>query len=121
MRSKTSGGQFVAQFQDQALGGLEAEAGDADQGLGVLGGDGAGERVGVHRREDGQGDLGADPRHAEEQFKDLLVAGAGEAEQGDLLGADVGVDVQKRRLALRRQGVERGDGDGDLVADAADI
>ncbi len=86
--------EFVFELEDDALGGLFADAGDAGEGGVVAGADGGDEAVGVDAAEDRDGELGADAGDGEELFEEAFFLGLGEAEEGDLVFADVGVDVE---------------------------
>ncbi len=110
--------ELVFEFEDDALGGLFADAGDAGEGGVVGGADGGDEAVGVDAAEHGDGELGADAGDGEEFLEEALLLRLGEAEEGDLVLADVGVDVQAGLGAFGRERGEGGDADGGVVADA---
>ena len=76
-------------------------------------------RSGVDAAEDGDGELGADAADGEELFEEAFLLGFGEAEEGDLVFADVGVDVQGGFGAFVGKRGEGGDADGDVVAHAS--
>ena len=86
--------EFVLEFEDDALGGLLADAGDACEGGVIAGADGGDETAGVDATEDGDAELGADAADGEEFFEEAFLLGFGEAEEGDLIFADVSVDVE---------------------------
>ena len=65
------------------------------------------------------GQLGADAAHRDQFLEQRLFLGAAEAEQRDGVLADVGVDAQPHLGARVRQRGIGGDGNGDVVADAA--
>src|SRR5216683_1839850 len=98
--------QLVLEFEDYALGGLLAYAGDPGEG-GVVGGDAT---------QDGDGQLGAYAGDGQELLEEALLLGLVEAEEGYLVFADVGVDVEGRFGAVGRKSGEGGDADGDVVA-----
>jgi hypothetical protein len=109
--------EFVFEFEDYALGGFFADAGDAGKGGVVTGADGGDEAVGGDAAEDRDGELGADAADGEKLFEEAFFLGFGEAEEGDLVFADVGVDVQDGFGAFGGECGEGGDADGDVVAD----
>ena len=84
----------------------------------IAGADGGDEAGGVDAAEDRDGEFGADAGDGEELFEEALFGELGEAEEGELVFADVGVDVEAGLGALAGQGGVGGDGDGDVVADA---
>ena len=66
----------------------------------ISGADGSDEASSVHATEDGDGELGADAGDGEEFFKEALLGDLEEAEEGELVFADVGVDVEAGLGAL---------------------
>jgi hypothetical protein len=110
--------ELVFEFEDDALGGFFADSGDASEGGMVAGADGGDESVARDAAEDRDGELGADAADGEELFEEALFLGLGEAEESDLVFANVGVDVQDGFGAFGGEGGEGGDADGDVVADA---
>ena len=99
--------ELVLEFEDDALGGLLADAGDAGEGGVVAGTDGGDEAVGADAAQDGDGELGADAADGEELFEEALLLGLGEAEEGELVFADVGVDVERGLGAFAREARRR--------------
>jgi hypothetical protein len=73
------------------------------------------------RAEHGERYLGADALHGLQQPKPFPLMIGAEAEQFDLVLADVSLDREHRGLAGRRQGLQRARGAMHLVADAADV
>ncbi len=65
--------------------------------------------------------LGPMPEMVSSFSKSRFSFGSAKPEQGDLVLAHVGVDVQARLGALGRERGKRRDGDGGVVADAAAI
>ena len=99
--------ELVLEFEDDALGGLLADAGDAGEGGVVAGTNGSDETVGTDAAQDCDGELGADAADGEEFFEEAFLLSLGEAEERDLVFADVGVNVQRRPLRLRWEGRRR--------------
>jgi len=110
--------EFVFEFEDDALSGLFADAGDASGGGVVAGADGGDESAGVDAAEDRDGELRADAGDGEELFEETFFLGLGEAEEGDLVFADVGVDVERGFGVFAGECGEGSDADGDVIADA---
>src|SRR5216683_3153710 len=113
--------ELVLEFEDYALGGLLAYARDSGEGGVVAGADGGDEAVGGDAAEDGDGQLGAYAGDGQELLEEALLLGFGEAEEGYLVFADVGVDVEGRFGAVGRKSGEGGDADGDVVAYAGGL
>ena len=84
----------------------------------VAGADGGDEAGGVDSGEDGDGEFGADAGDGEELFEEALLLEVEEAEEGELVFGDAGVDVKLGLAAFGGEGGEGGDGDGDVIADA---
>jgi len=110
--------ELVFEFEDDALGGFFSDAGDAGEGGVVAGTDGGDEAVGADAAEDGDGELGADAGDGEEFFEEAFLPGLGETEEGELVFADVGVDVEGGFGTFGGEGGEGGDADGYVVANA---
>jgi hypothetical protein len=108
--------ELVLEFEDDPLGGLFADAGDAGESGVVAGADGGDEAAGVDAAQNGDGELGANAADGEELFEEALLLGFGEAEEGDLVFADVSVDVQRGFGAFVGKRGEGGDADGYVVA-----
>jgi hypothetical protein len=70
--------------------------------------------------EDGERELGSMPL-TPMSLKNLFLRLLDEAEEGDVVLADGGVDEEKDAFPGSRQAREGVEGDGDLVADAADV
>jgi hypothetical protein len=113
--------ELVLELEDDALGGLFADAGDAGEHAEVVGADGADEALGGDAGEDGDGELGADAGDGDKLFEEALLLRGGEAEEGDLVFADVGVDVEGGLGAFGWEFGEGGDGDVDVVAYAGAV
>jgi hypothetical protein len=113
--------ELVLEFEDDALGGFLADAGDLDEGGVVAGADGLYEAGGVDAGEDGDGEFGADAGDGEELLEEGFFLGLGEAVEGERVLGDAGVDVEPGFAAFGGQGGVGGDGDGDLVADAGTL
>ncbi|MCU1248659.1 MAG: hypothetical protein JWQ49_1688 [Edaphobacter sp.] len=110
--------ELVLQLKNDALRGFLADAGDAGEGGVVAGTDGGDEAIRADAAQDGDGELGADAADGEELLEEAFFLGLGEAEESDLVFADVGVDVQVGFGALAGECGESGDTDGDVVANA---
>ena len=110
--------ELVLKFKDHTLGRLLADAGDAGKGGVVRGADSRDQTGGVDTAEHGDRQLGADSGDGQQLLEHPLLLRLREAEEGDLVFAHMGVDVQARLGALGRERGERGDADGGLVADA---
>lgn len=82
----------------------------------IAGADGGDETTGVDAAEDRDGQFGADAGDGEELFKEALLLSFGEAEEGNLVFADVGVDMERGFGAFAGQSGEGGYADGDVVA-----
>jgi len=85
----------------------------------VAGADGGDETVRVDAAEDRDGELGADAADGKELFEEAFFLCLGEAEEGDLVFADVGMDVQRDFCTLVGKCGEGGDADSDVVAHAS--
>lgn len=113
--------QFVFQFHNKALGELFAYAGNAGELGVILGADGL---HGSFRRKAAKhldGELGADAADGDQPLEEALLFAVEEAEEGDLVVADLGVDVQRGLRADRGQRGEGGHGDDDVVAHARSL
>ena len=82
------GADLVGEVEDDALGALLADAGDAREGRGVAGGDGVAEGLGAEHFDGVAGDARADALGALEQFEQVAFLGGVEAVQGDRVLAD---------------------------------
>ena len=111
--------EFVLQFEDDPFGGFLADAGDAGEGGVVAGTNSGDEAIGADAAQDGDGELGADAADGEELLKEALFLSLGEAEEGDLVFANVGVDVQRGFGALAGKRREGGDADRNVVTHAS--
>ena len=125
VRASGSGGdgcgeivELVFEFEDDALGRFLADAGDAGEGGVVAGTNGGDEAIGADAAQDGDGELGADAADGEKLLEEAFFLRFREAEEGDLVFADVSVDVQVGFDALAGEGGEGGDANGDIVAHA---
>ena len=87
--------EFVFEFEDDALGGLFADAWDAGEGGVVAGADRGDEAAGVDAAENCDGELGADTADGEEFFEEAFLLRFGEAEEGYLVFADVSVNMER--------------------------
>ena len=110
--------EFVFELEDDSLGGLLADSGDAGEGGVVAGANGSDEAAGVDAAQDGDGEFGADAGDGEEFFEEAFFLNLGEAEERELVFADVGVDVKGRFGTLAGKRGKGGDADGDVIADA---
>ena len=114
--SAAGGREFVAEFEDHALGGLFADAGNASDAGDVVVADGSDHFVGGHAAEDGDGELWTDAAYCDQLFEELFFGGTEESVERDLIFADVSVDVQGDLAAEAGQVRECWNGDGDVVA-----
>ena len=96
-------GQAIAQLQRHALGGLAADAGDPRQPRHVALLDGADEVGRLDAREHRQRQLRADAVDRDQPLEQLVLERGREAEQRDLILADVGVDAQRDRPRRARR------------------
>ena len=110
--------ELVFEFDDEALGELFAYAGDADELGVVLAADGLDGAVGGEAAEDFDGELGTDAADGDEALEEALLLAVEEAKEGDLVFADLGVDVERGFRADAGERGEGGDGDDDVIADA---
>jgi hypothetical protein len=110
--------QLVFEFEHNALGSLLTNPRNPRQCSVVAGADGRDEAVAADAAEDSDGELGADAADGEQLLKEPSFLGFGEAEQRDLVFANVRVNVQRGLSALRRKRRKRSDGDGHVVAHA---
>src|SRR5260370_21328028 len=110
--------ELVFEFKHDALGGFLADAGDAGEGGVVAGTNGGDEAIGVDAAQDRDGELGADAADGEELLEEPFLLSFGEAEEGNLVFADVSMDVQGGFCAFAGERGEGGDADGDVVAHA---
>jgi hypothetical protein len=121
-RDRFAGGvdrhELVFEFEDDALGGLFADAGDADETWEVTAADGGDEFGSGEAGEDRDGEFRADAADGDEAFEDGFFFRRGEAEEQECVFANVGVDAKGGGGALVWEGGEGGDGDLDVVADA---
>jgi hypothetical protein len=67
------------------------------------------------------GELGPHAAHGDQALEEPLFVTLQKSEEGDLVVAHLGVNVQRGLGAHRGQRRERGNGDGDVVADAAGL
>jgi hypothetical protein len=79
------------------------------------------EAAGVDAAEDRDGELRADAGDGEELFEEAFFLRLGEAEEGDLVFADVGVNVEGGFGVFSGECGEGGDADGDVVAHAGTL
>ena len=109
--------QAVLQFEPDPLGGLLAHAGDGRQAPEVAAGDGAQQVVRRHSGEDHPRQPGADAVDPDQLLEQRLLALGPEAEEGDAVLPQVGVDEEADGLvAPLLDLVPGGEGDVDLVA-----
>jgi hypothetical protein len=113
------GNHLVAQFEDHAFGGLLAHSRDAyklfdgavAKGVDKVGSGEAGEN--------GDGQFGADAGYADELLEHSLFVLGEEAEEGEGVFADVGVDTEAHFGTYVGKAGVGGDGDREIVADAS--
>ena len=108
--------ELVFEFDDEALGELFANAGDADELGVVLAANGLDGALGGEAAEYLDGQFGADAADGDEALEEALFLAIEEAEEGDLVFADLGMDVEGGFCADAGEGGEGGDGDDDVVA-----
>ena len=108
--------ELVFEFDYEALGELFANAGDADELGVVLSANGLDGALGGEAAEYLDGQFGADAADGDEALEEALFLAIEEAEEGDLVFADLGVDVEGGFCADAGEGGEGGDGDDDVVA-----
>jgi len=113
---------FVFEFEDDALGGLGADAFDAGEGFDVVANDGVFEVGDGHAAEDGKGHLGSDTGDAvDEEAEEVAFVCAEEAVEGMIAFGDVVMGEEGDFSAGMGKFVEGGERDQEGVADAADI
>src|ERR1035441_2679121 len=108
--------ELVFEFDHQPLGQLLADAGNARQLRMVLAANGL---HGALRREAAQHldrQFGTDAADYDQPLEEALLFAIEEAKEGDLVLADLGVNVQRGLCAQRGQRREGGDGDSDVIA-----
>jgi len=110
--------ELVFEFEDDAFGGLFADAGDAGEGGVIAGADGGDEAVRADAAENRDSELGTDAADGEEFFKEAFFLLLREAEESELVFTDVRVDMKRGFCAFAGECGEGGDADGDVVADA---
>ena len=110
--------ELVFEFDDEALGELFAYAGDADELGVILAANGLDGALGGEAAEDFDGQLGAYAADGDEALEEAFFLAVEKSEEGDLVFADLGVDVEGGFCADAGEGGEGGDGDDDVVADA---
>jgi len=122
VRASGSGGdgdgeviEFVFEFENDAFGGLLADARDAGEGGVVARANGGDEAIGTDAAQDSDRKLGADAGDGEEFFEEALFLGLREAEEGKLVFADMCVDVEGDCAAFVRKGRVGGYADGYVV------
>ncbi len=123
-RSRNGDGEvveLVLEFENDTFGCLFADAGDAGERGVVTRADSGDESTGVDAAENRDGQLGPDAGDGKEFFEETLLLSFGEAEEGDLVFADVGVDVKRSFSAFAGKSGEGGDADGDVVAYASTL
>ena len=111
--------ELVFEFDDEALGELFANAGDADELGVVLAANGLDGALGGEAAEYLDGQLGAYAADSDESLEEAFFLAIEEAEEGDLVFADLGVDVEGGFRTDAGEGGEGGDGDDHVIADAS--
>ena len=84
----------------------------------VAGTDGGDEAVGADAAQDCDSELGADAADGQEFFEETFFLRFGEAEEGDLVFADVSMDVQIDFASFAGKRGEGSYADGDVVSHA---
>ena len=112
---------LALQLQDEAAGGLLAEAVDPGEGGDVVGTDGAGEVSGGHGGEDGEGESRAHAGDADEHDEEVPLLQGGEAVEGQHLFPYVEVGVEADGLADGAEGANGGGRGEDFEAEGADV
>ncbi len=111
--------ELVFEFDDEALGQFFAYAGNARELRVILRADGLHGAIAGEAAEHFDGELGSDAADGDQPLEEALLFALEKTEEGDLIFADLGVDVQRGFRADRRQRRKGGHGDGDVVADAS--
>ena len=112
--------ELVFELEQQARGGLLADAADGFEARLVAARHAVREFVGAQIRQHGQRELRPDARHAEQNAKRHAIVGAGKAVERQRLFAHVRVHVQGRRRR-HRQASQRTQGHEHFVAHAAHV
>jgi hypothetical protein len=117
----SDGFEFVAEFEDHALGGFAADAGDFREAREISGPDGGDKLLHIHTGENLEGERGTDSGSAEEELEEVLFARGKKAVESESVFADMGVNQQSDlRMQIGKSG-KGGEGDGDKIADTADV
>jgi hypothetical protein len=114
-----NGNHFVAQFENHALSGLLADAGDAHELLDGTVAEGVDEIGSGEAGKNGDSQFGADAGNADELLEHHLFILREEAEESESILTDVGVNAEADLRADVRKASVGGDGDGEIVADAS--
>ena len=109
--------ELVFEFDDEALGEFFAYAGDAGEAGVVLRADGGYGALGAEAAEHFDGEFWADAGDGDEALEEALLVEVEEAEEGDGVFTDLGVDVEGDLRAFCRERGEGGDADGDVITD----
>ena len=113
--------ELALELEQQALGGLLADAGHLDEAAGLLQADGLRELVDAQPRQDRQSGAWADTGNLHELAKRRTLIVGQEAEQHLRVFADDEMSQQGDPLAERRQVVEAAHRNVDLIADAVHV
>ena len=112
-------GEFVAELDDEALGGFLADAGAVGEEFHVAACDGVLEGGEAEAAEDVEGGFGADAADFfDEEAEEVAFLCGGESVEGVFVFADDLEGVEAERAAGRGEFFGGGDGDVDFVADA---
>ena len=109
-RGSLGGGEalhLVLQLEDEALGGLLADPGDAGEAGDVARAQGGDEVRGLDAGEDGEGELGPDAGDGDEPLEEGLLRRGEEAEEGERVLAHVGVGEEGDLVARPRRSGRR--------------
>jgi len=111
--------ELVFELDDQALGELLADAGNAGESGVVLSADGLNGTFGIEAAENSDSELGADSADGDEAFEETLFAELEKAEESEDVFANLGVDEERNLGVFCGQSGEGRNADGHVVADAA--
>lgn len=112
-------GEFIAEFEHHALGGFFADSGDADERGDFAFANGEDEIGGCNAGKNLDGEGGTDTGDSDELFEEGLFVSGEEAVEREGVFAHVSMDAEADFGAGIGEVGEGGDGDGDVVADAA--
>ena len=113
--------EFVAELEHHALGGFFADAGYANELLDFVAANGAEEVGGGDAAEDFDGERGTDAADADQLFEEIFFIRREEAVEREGVFANMSVDAEAGLAADAGEMGKGGNGDGDVVTDAANI